>query len=338
MRSSDFLLPFLVSAGIHAGLLVPGLSSQDARVASVDEPARVILNIIPPAISEASEDTADAVVPVQHASRGAPEQAQRARSEPNREKPHVSAEPPARASESAAPPEPIVPRPTPAEVDVGEAYAAQKPTADEVRQPAAEREATQDSAAQDTAGPEPATRAVGLSGPPTHTASLATGTGRAWPGSVPGARVGEGATPTASASAVPGPSSPAPPGRVMPDPVKPPEATAHPKPRAGPAADGDLEGDGGAVAAQVRGVSKPRYPSLSRRRNEEGRVVLAVEIRADGTHGSIEIVQSSGHSRLDQAAVQALKRAKFIPAKRGGERVTSTKQVAFTFRLVDAED
>jgi len=124
----------------------------------------------------------------------------------------------------------------------------------------------------------------------------------------------------------------------MPDPVEPPEATAHPKPRAGPAADGDLEGDGGAVAAQALGVSKPRYPSLSRRRNEEGRVVLAVEIRADRTHGSIEIVQSSGHSRLDQAAVQALKRAKFIPAKRGGERVTSTKQVAFTFRLVDAED
>ncbi len=337
MRSSDFLLPFLVSAGIHAGLLVPGLSSQDARVASVDEPARVILNIIPPAISEASEDTADAVVPVQHASRAAPEQAQRPRSEPNREKPHVSAEPPARASESAAPPEPIVSRPTPAAVDVDEAYAAEKPTADEVRQPVGERDATQDSVAQDTAGPEPAIRAVGPSGPRAHTASLATGSGRARPGSVPGARVGEGATATASASGVPSPSSP-PPGRVMPDPVEPPEPIAHPKPRAGPAADGDLEGDGGAVAAQVRGVSKPRYPSLSRRRNEEGRVVLAVEIRADGAHGSIEIVQSSGHSRLDHAAVQALKRAKFIPAKKGGERVTSTKQVAFTFRLVDAED
>jgi protein TonB len=100
--------------------------------------------------------------------------------------------------------------------------------------------------------------------------------------------------------------------------------------------EGDIETDGDAVAAQILGVSKPKYPGLSRRRNEEGRVVLAVEIRADGTHGSIEIVHSSGHSRLDQAAVQALRRAKFVPAKRNGEPVTSTKQVAFTFRLVDS--
>jgi protein TonB len=100
--------------------------------------------------------------------------------------------------------------------------------------------------------------------------------------------------------------------------------------------DGAIEGDGGAVGAQVLGVSKPKYPSLSRRRSEEGRVVLAVEIRADGTHGSIEIVHSSGHSRLDQAAVQALKRGKFVPAREAGQPVTSTKRVAFTFRLVDA--
>jgi protein TonB len=84
-------------------------------------------------------------------------------------------------------------------------------------------------------------------------------------------------------------------------------------------------------------VQKPEFPALSRRRSEEGRVVLAVEIRADGSHGDIRIVQSSGHSRLDQSGVQALKKARFIPATRGGKPVASTKQIAFTFRLVDAD-
>jgi outer membrane biosynthesis protein TonB len=38
---------------------------------------------------------------------------------------------------------------------------------------------------------------------------------------------------------------------------------------------------------------------------------------------------------LDNAAVEALKKAKFVPARRMGTAVTTTKRVAFRFRLED---
>lgn len=89
------------------------------------------------------------------------------------------------------------------------------------------------------------------------------------------------------------------------------------------------------LTAKTVGVPRPRYPRYSRRHGEEGTVVLSVEIRADGQRGKIEIVSSSGYSRLDWAAVQALERATFIPARVGDKPVSSRKRVAFTFRLED---
>jgi protein TonB len=101
--------------------------------------------------------------------------------------------------------------------------------------------------------------------------------------------------------------------------------------------EGDAVG-GPTVGARLVGVSKPKYPTLSRRSGEEGTVLLSVEIHPDGTHGAIRMVRSSGHWRLDQAAARALERATFIPAKNDGKPVASRKQIAFIFRLVDAED
>ncbi|MBK6757815.1 MAG: energy transducer TonB [Moraxellaceae bacterium] len=46
---------------------------------------------------------------------------------------------------------------------------------------------------------------------------------------------------------------------------------------------------------------------MSRRLGEQGRVVLNVYILADGTVGEVKIKQSSGFSRLDDAALQAVK-------------------------------
>ena len=101
--------------------------------------------------------------------------------------------------------------------------------------------------------------------------------------------------------------------------------------------DGDLEENSVTVPAMVVGLRKPDYPRYSRRRNEEGTVVLSVEIGANGECGKIEIVSSSGYSRLDRAAVQALESSTLIPAKIAGKPVSSTKRIAFTFRLQDLE-
>lgn len=61
----------------------------------------------------------------------------------------------------------------------------------------------------------------------------------------------------------------------------------------------------------------PRYPPESRHRREEGRVLLDVLILADGTVGEIKLKHSSGFPRLDEAALNAVRRWRYVPAKRG---------------------
>ncbi|TCS99524.1 outer membrane transport energization protein TonB [Tepidimonas ignava] len=62
----------------------------------------------------------------------------------------------------------------------------------------------------------------------------------------------------------------------------------------------------------------PPYPALSRRLGEQGRVVLRVRIEPDGTASAAEIRTSSGYERLDQAALQAVLRWRYVPGKRNG--------------------
>ncbi len=50
---------------------------------------------------------------------------------------------------------------------------------------------------------------------------------------------------------------------------------------------------------------------------EEGRVLLDVYILPDGLVGEIKLKRTSGHPRLDQAALEAVKRWKYQPARRG---------------------
>jgi len=63
---------------------------------------------------------------------------------------------------------------------------------------------------------------------------------------------------------------------------------------------------------------KPAYPLLSRRLREEGKVVLRVLIDTDGSAAKAEIRSSSGHERLDQAALQTVLRWRYVPARRNG--------------------
>lgn len=65
----------------------------------------------------------------------------------------------------------------------------------------------------------------------------------------------------------------------------------------------------------------PPYPSLSRRLGENGRVLLDVHILPDGSVGEIRLRQSSGYPRLDQAALDTVRRWRYVPARRGDEPI-----------------
>lgn len=65
----------------------------------------------------------------------------------------------------------------------------------------------------------------------------------------------------------------------------------------------------------------PAYPALSRRMGEEGKVVLRVFVGPDGRPGQINVNTGSGSPRLDQAALDAVWRWKFVAARWGDEAV-----------------
>ncbi|HWP10351.1 MAG TPA: TonB family protein, partial [Ramlibacter sp.] len=77
----------------------------------------------------------------------------------------------------------------------------------------------------------------------------------------------------------------------------------------------------------------PAYPALSRRLGEEGKVVLRVFVRADGRPDAVEVKAGSGSPRLDEAAVHAVHRWKFVPARRGAEAVGAWVLVPIAFHL-----
>ncbi len=60
---------------------------------------------------------------------------------------------------------------------------------------------------------------------------------------------------------------------------------------------------------------KPPYPLISRRLNEEGKVVLNVCVSLSGLVENLKLEKTSGYQRLDDIAIQTVKKWKFVPAK-----------------------
>ena len=83
------------------------------------------------------------------------------------------------------------------------------------------------------------------------------------------------------------------------------------------------------------GNPAPRYPWLSRQRGEQGRVILNVVVSADGHPKKVHVKWSSGHRRLDEAAASAVRKWRFLPAKRLGHAVAGRTEVPITFRLTN---
>ncbi len=77
----------------------------------------------------------------------------------------------------------------------------------------------------------------------------------------------------------------------------------------------------------------PGYPPLSRRLREEGQVILKVFVEKNGSPSEVNVHSSSGSERLDQAALEAVRRWKFVPARRGEEAVAAWVLVPISFQL-----
>ena len=78
----------------------------------------------------------------------------------------------------------------------------------------------------------------------------------------------------------------------------------------------------------------PDYPPVSRRLAEQGTLRLRLAITAEGAVSEAQVESSSGHPRLDDAAVQWVKAHwRYEPALEGTKRVPSTAQAVVTFKL-----
>jgi periplasmic protein TonB len=62
----------------------------------------------------------------------------------------------------------------------------------------------------------------------------------------------------------------------------------------------------------------PAYPRASRRLGEQGTVIVRVLISTQGLPEKAEVRTSSGFARLDQAALEAVQRWRFVPGRRSG--------------------
>jgi periplasmic protein TonB len=74
-----------------------------------------------------------------------------------------------------------------------------------------------------------------------------------------------------------------------------------------------------ASAVQYLVAPVVEYPRLSRRGREEGRVMVRVWIDEAGMPRTVQVSQSSGHPRLDEAAVAAVQKARFKPYSENGQ-------------------
>lgn len=77
----------------------------------------------------------------------------------------------------------------------------------------------------------------------------------------------------------------------------------------------------------------PPYPLLSRRLGEQGTVLLTVWVDAQGAATEVRLARSSGHPRLDAAALQAVRGWRFVPGRRHQIAQPMWVNVPLVFRL-----
>ncbi|ACO77053.1 TonB protein [Azotobacter vinelandii CA] len=113
----------------------------------------------------------------------------------------------------------------------------------------------------------------------------------------------------------------------------PPAPTAPPAPAAPASAPAQAPLTPPSAGAGYLKNPAPEYPALALRRNWEGSVLLRVHVLASGRPSEIRVQQSSGRDLLDEAAVAAVRRWSFVPAKRGDQAQDGWVTVPIDFKL-----
>ena len=87
------------------------------------------------------------------------------------------------------------------------------------------------------------------------------------------------------------------------------------------------------VIDAARNCAKPEYPPASARAEETGTVTVRFVIDTDGKAIQSQVVRSSGHKRLDEAARQALSLCHFTPGTVDGKPERSTVDIQYVWKL-----
>jgi TonB family protein len=109
----------------------------------------------------------------------------------------------------------------------------------------------------------------------------------------------------------------------------------------GRGAKGDGSGGGTGSGEALSGLArplggyqtKPRYPESARRAGAQGVTTLRVRVLENGRVGEVLVEQSAGFRDLDLAAMEAIKKWLFEPARRGKDPVSVWVMLPVKFEL-----
>lgn len=135
------------------------------------------------------------------------------------------------------------------------------------------------------------------------------------------------------------PEAPKPQPVVQPEPVvdEPIERTMSPEPFAETSAKPQMPAGPVTLTSELSvscpSLAAPAYPAISRRMGEEGKLVLKVELDETGRIDDARVVDSSGYTRLDNAALEAVRSWRCRPSIRNGQPVRAIALQPFNFVL-----
>ena len=91
----------------------------------------------------------------------------------------------------------------------------------------------------------------------------------------------------------------------------------------------------GEATPSPHGNPRPEYPDFARRKGWQGECLLRVTVTPEGTANDVSVHRSSGYAILDQSAVAAVRRWRFLPRVVAGQHLASTIEVPVNFSLLD---
>lgn len=79
-------------------------------------------------------------------------------------------------------------------------------------------------------------------------------------------------------------------------------------------------------------MEMPQYPMIARRLGKEGSVILRLTIDENGNLINLEVIEKAGYG-FTEAALEAVKKSTFLPAKKDGKAVVSRALLPIKFTL-----